>query len=484
MYQYRAIQNLKTLDKKELIELNKWLKPGWSNSNKRVYELFQFLRNLHPKFPEDKIKKDYLRKSICPNKPYSEKEILNLLSKLSTSIEDFLVHRHLRANPDLKLDLLLKIKKERQTATDKEEQLIINKIETLESKTVKSSKDLQDLIQAYQFRTELVNPKSGDINKQTDFLQIDHYLNHYYALLKARNAMELLERSSLLSEHNDQAPWYEQIPQEVREQSAIQFYAKYHRTAGKPSLRRFDRLRKTFEEILPNLPQKDRRIIYLLLVNEGARLKRAGEIKVLDKIFLLNELAVKQAIVIENDTITPHSFANILTIACQQEKFAFARTFLNNYGNFLPQVMKQDGMDWGELLINYRQDSPGTVEKAQKLSKHTKSYTVFSLRIRVLITQILFDAYQRDEVGTDERFDFHIDAFEKKLKREKTYPKKQLDGLSKFHYYAKYLAAHFRGKTLTPNATIKLEEDINTEKSLHAKAWLLSKIQEIKKGNH
>lgn len=484
MYQYRAIQNLKTLSKKELIELNKWLKPGWSNSNKRVYELFQFLRNLHPKFPQDKINKEYLRQSICPNKPYSEKEILNLLSKLSTSIEDFLVHRHLRAKPDLKLDLLLKIKQERQTATDKEKQLITSKIETLESKTIKSSKDLHDLIEAYQLRAQVVDPKSGIINKQNDYLQVDTYLDQYYAILKARNAMELLETNSLLNKQNIQDPWHEQIPKRIKELPAIRFYQAYHQTARELSLSRFQKLRTMFEKHLPHLPHKDRRIIYLLLVNEGARLKRAGEIKVLDQIFLLNKLAVLQGIVIENDTITPHSFANILTTACQQKEFTFAREFLNNYGEFLPQIMKQDGMDWGELLILYRQEIPGIVEKAQKLAKHTKSYTVFSLRIRVLITQILFDAYQRDEVGTDERFESHIDAFEKKLMREKTYPKKQLDGLSKFHHYAKRLASYFRGEKLTYESALELQQEINGEKTLHAKAWLLSKITQVKKGNH
>jgi len=482
MLSYRAIQNLKSLSKKELSEFNKWLKPGWANSNKKLYELFTILRGFHPNFTSQKLTKLHLYKKLHPTKEYHEKELLNLFSKLSIAIEEFLVHRYVKTNPEIQADLLLAVKKNRQSSTEKEVKLINNKINRLETREIKSTQDLLDLIKYNQLKTQVINPKSGDLDKQSSFLQIDSYLDQYYTLSKARNAMEILEWTRQLSEKKLPNPWYLQTPDTSTQLPATKFYRQYHQTVKFPSIDRFEKLGILFKQILTNIPVKDQRTIYLLLVNEGARLKRAGEIKILDQIFLLNKLAVDEGIVLENGLITPHSYANILTTACQQKKFDYAINFLATHGKRLPQVMQQDGIEWGKLMISHKRGMPSTIKEAQQLAQHTKAYTVFSLRIRVLITQILFDAYQKDELGTDERFESHIDAFEKKLSREKTYPQKQIAGLSKFHHYAKILAGYFRGPKLTSSEAASLQQAINGEKSLHAKAWLLAKLQKMKKG--
>lgn len=484
MLSYRAIQNLKSLSKKELSEFNKWLKPGWANSNKKLYELFIILRGFYPTFTSQKLTKKHLFKKLYPEKVYHEKELLNLLSKLSRAIESFLAHRHLRENPELQANLLIEIKRHRSFSKEKEPKQIRSKILQLEKRPIKTILDLQELIKLNKLQAEAITPRSGDADKKPFLLKVNQYLDQYYALSKARNAMRLLEREKKFGEKSGGVQWYTEIPVSCKSLPSIRFYEQYAKAGKSINLAQFKKLQNLFYETYDQINLKDQRIIYLLLVNTAARIKNKGFTEVLKYTMKLNHLAVQIGFIFENDLITPHSFANVINVACQQRQFAFAQDFLESHTKYLPPDMQQDGKDWGQLLINYKQGTPNVFQQATILDNHKRAYTVFSLRIRVLITQILFDAYHKDMYKADDRFEFHIDAFERKLLREKKYSQKHIEGLKIFHKYCKILASYFPAFQLTKIEAEDLRQKINGEGRIHAKAWLMEKIAEMEKGNH
>ena len=379
---------------------------------------------------------------------------------------------------------LLGVKKLRPISKDKDSKQIDNQILNLEKKTVKTVVDLQELIRLNKIKAATINPKSGDTDKKPFLLQVEKYLDQYYSISKARNAMELLEREKKFGEKNDRTPWYEEVPAHCRSLPAILFYERYEKAGNTINQEQFKQLQGLFFQIYDQINLKDQRNIYLLLVNTAARIKNKGVAEILDEAIKLNRLAVQEGFILEDNMITPHSYANVINVACQQKQFAFAQDFLVSHTQFLPPNMQQDGMDWGQLLIDYKQQKPNAFQKAQHLDKHKRAYTIFSLRIRVLITQILFDAYQKDLYQADDRFEFHIDAFERKLLREKKYPKKHLDGLKIFHKYCKTLASYFPTFRLTREEAECLRKGINGEIRIHAKPWLMKKITEMEKGGH
>lgn len=484
MLQYRAIQNLQNLSKKELSELNKWLRPAWANSNKKLFELFEVLRGFYPTFASQKLTLQHLYKKLYPTKAYKEKELLNLLSKLSLAIEDFLVHQHLRGNSELYASILLGVKKLRPISKDKDSKQIDNQILNLEKKTVKTVVDLQELIRLNKIKAATINPKSGDTDKKSFLLQVEKYLDQYYSISKARNAMELLEREKKFGEKNDRTSWYEEIPVQCRSLPAVLFYEEYEKAGNTINQEQFKQLQKLFFQIYDQINLKDQRNIYLLLANSAARITSNRGTEIFQDLIELNQLAIREGFILDNNLITPHSYANVINVACQQSQFAFAKGFLESHTQFLPPNMQRDGKDWGRLFIDYKQKASGTFQEVKNLDKHTRAYTVFSLRIRLLVTQILFDAYQKDLYQADDRFEFHVEAFERKLIREKKYPKKHLEGLKIFHKYCKTLAGYFPTFRLTEAEADHLRNEINRERRIYAKPWLMNKIAEMEKGDH
>ncbi len=477
---HRAIENLQLLSKIELKAFSKWLNSNWSNSIGNLTKLFNILKPHYPEFTHPKLTKKYIYNRLYPEKDYQDKDYLNLMSKLSLAVEDFLIHSHIENNKSLKEELRLTVINERRSTDSRKEKLLGLNLKAINKKAVKGSSDYLRLVNLHGLHFKLNHPNESPAAKKDDLIAIDKNLDHFYALSKARNLMEISEREYLLNEKIEKSIGKEVIFRLGENIPAIHFYKGYFKEDFEIPKERFLFLKQIFLNKIDEISKVDQRIIYLILINQTARIKRAGYDDILEETLSLNKLACTKGVILENDQITSHSFTNIITTACSQKDFDFALAFLNQYFIYLPLSIQQDAVDWGNLIISYKQGTKKVEDLANKLNDHSRAHTVFSLRIRVLITQVLFDAYHRDENDMDEKFIHYIDAFEKKIERESNYPEKQLVGLKAFNKYAKRLASFFRNKDYEAEELVTINRQIKEEPIIHAKSWLIKKVKQIK----
>ncbi len=475
---HRAIENLKLLKKEELKPFGKWLNSNWSNTIKNLPKLFEILKPHYPYFNHPKLAKQKLYQRLYPNKDYHDKDYLNLMSKLSLAVEDFLIHSHIEKNQGLKEELRLTVISQRSSKESRKEKLLDHTIRSINKKPVKSATDYLQLAQLHGFHFKLNHPNKSLASKKDDLIAIDENLDHFYALSKARNLMEYHELEVLLGETRIHTA--NELFQLDTKVPATRFYKSYLEQGDQIEKEQFIFLQKIFLDHVDEMDKVDQRNIYLILINLSARLKRAGNDEILQETLLLNKLAFEKDFILDNNQITSHSFANIITTACSRQDFDFAQNFLDQYIQYLPLSIQKDAKDWGSLKINYTQATENVVVLANNLNDHNRAHTVFSLRIRVLITQVFFDAYHRDENEMDDKFTYYIEAFEKKLEREEKYPEKQLIGLKTFNRYTKKLASFLRNQDYEVQDLIAIKTQINQEKNIHAKSWLEEKIEQIK----
>lgn len=478
---HRAIENLQLLSKKELKAFGKWVNSSWSNSISNLAKLFNILKPHYPEFTHPKLTKRYLYNQLYPGKSYQDKGYLNLMSDLSLAVEDFLIHSHIENNKSLKEKIRLTVINERRSTDSRKEKMLDHHLKTLNTKAVKHTSDYLQLVNLHGLHFKLNRPGKSPVDKKGDLIAINKNLDYFYAISKARNLMEVGERKYLLSEKIENSISKELIFQLGEDIPAIHFYKGYFKEGFETPKERFMFLKRIFLNQIDKISKVDQRIIYLILINLSARIKRSGNDEILREALLLNKLAFQKDFILDNNQITSHSFANIITTACSRQDFDFAQTFLLEYIKYLPFSIQKDAIDWGTLIISYKQGAKNVVELANKLNDHTRAHTVFSLRIRVLITQVLFDAYHRDENDMDEKFINYIDAFEKKLERESKYPEKQLIGLRAFNKHAKKLASFFRNTNYEMEELITISIQISEEPIIHAKSWLIEKVEQIKR---
>lgn len=475
---HRAIENLQLLSKIELKAFSKWLNSNWSNSIGNLTKLFNILKPHYPEFTHPKLTKKYIYNRLYPEKDYQDKDYLNLMSKLSLAVEDFLIHSHIENNKSLKEELRLTVINERRSTDGRKEKMLDHHLKTLNKKEVKHTNDYLQLVNLHGLHFKLNRPGKSLATKKDDLIAIDKNLDHFYVLSKARNLVENHELKKLLGEKikykgNEMFRLGTKIP-------AIHFYKSYLEQGNEIETDQFIFLQSIFLKHVAEMDKVDQHNIYLILINLSARIKRSGNDEILQETLLLNKLAFEKDFILDNNQITSHSFANIITTACSRQDFDFAQTFLNRYIQYLPSSIQKDARDWGNLKISYKQGTEHLVDLASKLNNHTRAHTIFSLRIRVLITQVFFDAYHRDESNMDDKFTYYIEAFEKKLEREGKYPEEQLTGLKTFNRYAKKLASFLRNQDYEVQDLLAIKTQINQEENIHAKSWLEEKIEQIK----
>lgn len=477
---HRAIENLQLLNKKELKIFSKWLNSTWSNSIGNLAKLFNILKPHYPEFTHPKLTKKHLYNRLYPEKDYHDKDYLNLMSKLSLAVEDFLIHSHIRENKEIQAELRLKVINERSLDRSRKEKLLDHAIKVISKKSIKSTTDYLRLTQLHGLHLKLSPLHRSQDEKRTDIISIDKNLDSFYALSKTRNLMEMKELKKLLREKTKISSDDKKILQLGKKIPAVQFYKGCLEQNSKPEKEHFTFLQKIFLDHIDEINKVDQHNIYLILINQSARIKSAGDNEILKETQLLNKLAFSKGIILDNNQITAQSFTNLITTACFMQDFEFAQVCLKHYLPYLPHTIQEDALQWGTLIINYKQETGNVVKLANRLNDHTRAYTTFSLRIRVLITQVLFDAYNRDENDMDDKFIYYIEAFEKKLERESNYPEKQLIGLKAFNKYTKKLASFFRGNNFQAIELESIKSQINQESIIHAKSWLIDKIEQMK----
>ena len=93
MIKSKAIEALKSFDKKEFKELGEFIYSPFHNKNKNIRMLYTALKPFYPAFDTKRLTKEYIYSMLLPGKTYADKTMRNLLSDLQNLIESYLAHK-------------------------------------------------------------------------------------------------------------------------------------------------------------------------------------------------------------------------------------------------------------------------------------------------------------------------------------------------------------------------------------------------------
>lgn len=91
MIQSKAIDIVKSFNKKEISGFIKYLESPFLNSNKNLIMLFDGIKKYYPSFNSSKLTKESVFKNVYPGKPYDDLKLRKLFSDLYKESERFLV---------------------------------------------------------------------------------------------------------------------------------------------------------------------------------------------------------------------------------------------------------------------------------------------------------------------------------------------------------------------------------------------------------
>ncbi|MFM2226612.1 MAG: hypothetical protein RJA07_2814 [Bacteroidota bacterium] len=473
MQNSKLIILLKTFSPQETHRFRLYLQSPYHNTNPLFYQLFEAIRPfLHSRNREIINGENIFALLIKSAKSKSTSKFNNLqfnlwCSALYKLAANFVVLNQTEINSnDFSLKYLQVLNQRKLTDLfvyhAQKTKLLIAKSKHLQSKFYDEF-FLQQQINAYQeilqSRTEPRN--TADVLTSLENFYLHQKLKYWSAVLHYKKMfdqpVEILWEDFLLEYLQKNKMADEQI--EINRQILLLEQA----TDAKPY---YQWLKSKLTKAKNNLPLATKKEIYLFLINYCIAQINLGELNFYKEIFEIYKLALQQDLLIQQKTISPWDFKNIITVALQQKEISWAEKFIKTYSLLLPKDELENAYHYNLARVFFIQKK---YNESLKLSQQVAYTDIFyQLDIKLMQAKTLYELNELDTL------DDLISSFKKMLNRKRRLSKHYQTIYGKFLLYLQKILKLNNSKSVP--AIIK---QLSSDTLVPDKNWLMEKLNSI-----
>ncbi len=434
---------LNTFSPQEIHRFQLYLQSPYHNANTIFYQLFEALRPyLHSRNTKE-IKPEVIWKQITKSKAFDALQFNKYTSSLYQLAADFIALNQIEINSQAiplqylqvlnqrKLtDLFLyhskktaqEIEKNKHSATFYYDQFLLNQQinahqEILQSRTqprntadVLASLENFYLHHKLKFWSVALHYKKM-FDQPVLILWEDFLLDYLQQNKMADDAIEIDRQILLLEQATDATPYYQGLKEKLMKAKS-------------------------------NLPVAMKKEIYLFLINYCIAQINLGEVNFYKEIFEIYKLALQQDLLIQQKTMSPWDFKNIITTALQQKEIIWAEKFIKTYSPFLPKEEMENAYNYNLARVFFIQKK---YNESLKLSQQVAYTDIFyQLDIKLMQAKTLYELNELDTL------DDLISSFKKMLNRKRKLSKHYQTIYRKFLLYLQKLLAVNHKKEVVP----------------------------------
>lgn len=412
MENYKIIQALRSLDKKELRRFGDFVTSPYFNKNEPVIALFGVLEKNHPEFNSRNFTIEKIFAKVFPKDEYNYHKINNVISDLYRLFEKFLAQTHIEKKEfyiernlfrELRERKLYKIYEQKFTGYMKE---LIDR----------NYKDedyyyyLYEINDEYLWYATLKKPNTELNILQTEF---DHYIRYtlirllrfYNLMLHEKNQTNVNYRLTMF---NDILKFLE--TDTTLEVPAIKVFKTILFLLHTKDKKYYDELWSLKEKYFSDFNSDDKRLIYIHLYDFAAYMVnfKGDDVYNRDMFKIYKEM-------LETEFITPSNFLypdfmNIVKIACRVKEFDFARAAVER---FKPALLKNGNENAIEFCCGTIENATGNLSGAlEHFSKSNFQNFIFKVQVKISLLQIYY------RLGMYDQAESIIDTFKHFVSRE------------------------------------------------------------------
>jgi len=484
MKETNLIKILKTFSKEEMKMFGKFVSSPYHNNGKNCLPLFKQLRKLHPDFKSGMIAKDIIYRKLYPGKKFNKQVLWNLTSAMEKMTKEFMVQTALRSNKITKTELILSELGSRQLLNDYPG--VLREMENLLEKSgidydyFENKGHLENYRQEYYHLTDKIHAMSSSKLKATE----------YQILLFLRMTVGGLNDMNLLSETYNYK-FDVNIPLEFAKNLDLKCIVEYAYNNNfeyaflieiyyhslmlllEPNQTvHLGKLRELFGLHFNKFTNSEKRTIMHWIANYCIDKAEFDEINYNRIIFELNEFRLKEGLAFYPENQIPRAiYTQILNSALAVNETEWAVNFIRNYTIKL-QPLIRDSMECMAYAFLYF---------------HTKEYSkVLNYLNKVEFSDIYDKIFARTltaksyyELHETEPLLNYIDSSRQFLMKNP-----QVTDMSRIYFlnllkYIKKIV--FIRENEAYDEILILKSEIEKNKIISDKKWLLEKLDELKK---
>lgn len=470
MLDSKLIELLRQLSKREFTRLELFFASPYFNRREELVSLLDYLKKYAPSFDHKAISKQACYQSIHPDQDYSEKDMGYYLSFSVQLVEEFLAAEIYNKRSVYKQTLLL------HRYNDWGMESAFYKV----LKNAKRDLNKQALRDAdfYFDQFILENAENRFFDKQNRHLydeSVQRAVNHldtYYLSVKLRFCCEMVNRQKLV-ERNYDLRFIDEILEFLENQTEEQVppVAIYH-TILKGLLdendeSHFQKLKTLYNKYYNLFNEYEAKEMYLYIINYCVRKINAGLHGYYKELLDIYMFVLKNNILLENNVISPWSYANIVTVGVRNNQFKWTYNFIHEYKYKLEKKVRPNAYAYN---LAYWHFNNGEFPKAQEMLTKVKfEGLIYNLSSRVLLMRIYYELDEHEPLFS------LAESFRKFVKRNSILATKRRTPYLNFIKYTTKLARTPKSS----KARLKsLESDVAEGLESVNKPWILEKIRE------
>ena len=469
MLQSKLIRLIRTLNNQEFEGFKYYLTCNHSSSEV-LHRILDYLAIYRPDWEHPDLNMDIAFEQILKKKrtPKNKKHLSNHFSILLKYLKQFLLIEALKT-PSFEQELLMtnilwkRGYFEESAKTLKRAQKRINNAEERGLWYFLNKMQISHFEYFHQMDKSLQNG-------QQHLKEAIQHLDNFYATAKLKYASEYKCRAQILNEQfeipllNEIFEWIKS--QDNRPELAI-FYCNLYQLFDQPEESVFDDLCKQVKQIQPLEKEEESLIPVQHLINFAIGEVKNGHQHYRKYIFELYQIIISHIEQQNLKLITPMQFINIVNIACSLKKYAWCEIFIQAKSNFLEYSIQKNIKHLALANLYFEKKEFDNTKVA--LSKIDGSIIPFTLKLKALEIRTYY------ELKEFLALDSYCKTFKIYLTQNKQL--KTINPINRLSYsnLIKYILK-FTRKNINPT---KIKAEIETEKNLLFKSWLLEKTDEL-----
>jgi hypothetical protein len=467
----KLIETLALLDRKEAARLLKFVASPYFNTQPQLTLLFPILlEQLHQ--PE----KQAIWPRLFPDKPFDDLSLRRLMSEALALLTQFLAQEQFSGTQTHQKVHLLKFLREREAAGlyeffyRKPDSSASGDAHVSSPATLNSGK----LLDAYLMEAERNAwlERSANRSGVTNIDAAVGSLDRFYLFNKLKYACTQLNNLNVMG-GEFQDPFLECLllqlkGEDVAHDPAILLYRSiYHMLRHPAEEQHYPALRVLLQQHAPAFTLDEARHLYAFAMNYCIGRINAGEGNFLQEIFGLYQEALERKVLLENNSLSPWDYKNIVVAGLRLAEFNWVEGFIRSYRDRIPAEHRENAFTYNLAKLHFYK---GHYSEVLKLLQKLEYEDVFyNLDAKTMLLKIYYELHEI------EALDSLIESFRIFLHRNKLISASHRTNYLNLILFVKKLS---RVRVGDHKRLAKIKADFEATRQIADADWLREKMGE------
>lgn len=452
---------LSTFSKKELRHLRKFITSPFYNQRQDVVDLFDLIESCFRANCPLPDKEGLFKKLYGETETYDDHKVRMAMSFLLKLAEQYLVNEAFFSENVLVKTRLTAIYRQRNLPkhferTIREAKSELEKLPQRNATFYQLDQDLQ--MEEYRFQSTQRRTTDHNLQSITDNLDIVYFSK------KLRQACLLLSHQAVYKKEY-RFGLLEAILQQVEQEEllgtpAISLYYYCYQSLTQPSEPTyFQQLKKLLVTEGGNFPKNEIADLYLLAINFCIKKHNEGEQAYLADEFDLYKNGLEKGYLLNEGVLSRFTYRNTVTTGLALREYEWVEQFIYRFKGNLEEAHRDSTFSFSLARLEFQRKNFGTA--LQLLQKSEYQDLLLNLAAKGVIMKIFYETAAFDALYS------HLDAMQRFIRR------KNIIGYHREHYRNTILFTRKLMEATDDRALAALKKEIEMEKSVAEKGWLL-----------